>query len=288
MSPTQLSKYISYPDVDSSQARGSTLTSGRTHFATSHEDTSVGAVHVFQDEKGNWLTYTFDENSAGIARGLTGSQGQAHHSSGEHVAAPSRTSVHIDMSSTDPYLVLNEPSTSSGSGARFVKLSTSGTRPDTPPPCPPVNFYEIAPDSFRSAFKNFAHDSAPSFLEAPTSSDYFYSFNNAFAGVSSVITTVGGREQTSKKNCYYEMNILGLRKTKIRFDRLALLAFLDRNINLFELISSIILAVAVSAFASIIISHNFFHDLRLVLFCLVVASSQYTLLKVSPLIYLLI
>jgi hypothetical protein len=44
-----------------------------THLAKSHEDTNVGAVHVFQDERGNWLTYTFDEKSSGVARGLMNS-----------------------------------------------------------------------------------------------------------------------------------------------------------------------------------------------------------------------
>ena len=44
-----------------------------THLARSHEDTNAGAVHVFQDERGNWLTYTFDENSTGVARGLMNS-----------------------------------------------------------------------------------------------------------------------------------------------------------------------------------------------------------------------
>lgn len=33
------------------------LTSPGTHIAESHEDTTVGAVHVFQDERGNWFRY---------------------------------------------------------------------------------------------------------------------------------------------------------------------------------------------------------------------------------------
>ncbi|XP_035223294.1 pecanex-like protein 1 isoform X2 [Stegodyphus dumicola] len=46
------------------------LSTPGTHLASSHNDTSPGAIHCFQDEHGNWLTYTFDENSTGIARGL--------------------------------------------------------------------------------------------------------------------------------------------------------------------------------------------------------------------------
>lgn len=47
-----------------------------THLARSHEDTAAGAVHCFQDEHGNWLTYTFDENSTGVARGLMNAAGE--------------------------------------------------------------------------------------------------------------------------------------------------------------------------------------------------------------------
>ena len=34
-----------------------------THVASSHEDTTSGAVHCFQDERGNWQTYTFGTDS---------------------------------------------------------------------------------------------------------------------------------------------------------------------------------------------------------------------------------
>lgn len=33
--------------------------------ANSHDDTTEGAVHYFQDERGNWHSYTFTEKSAG-------------------------------------------------------------------------------------------------------------------------------------------------------------------------------------------------------------------------------
>lgn len=38
-----------------------------THIATSHDDTSEGAVHCFRDEHGNWLSYTFAEKGTGTA-----------------------------------------------------------------------------------------------------------------------------------------------------------------------------------------------------------------------------
>jgi len=66
---------------------------------------------------------------------------------------------------------------------------------------------------------------------------------------------------------------------KIRFARLHLLTLLDRNITKFELISSIVLAVLVATLGSIVIEKGFFKDLSSFLFCFVICSSQYTLLK---------
>uniref|UniRef100_A0A914W0W0 Pecanex-like protein n=1 Tax=Plectus sambesii TaxID=2011161 RepID=A0A914W0W0_9BILA len=47
---------------------------GDTHVATNHEDTSQGAVHSFQDEDGNWFTYSFDELGVGTAQSLGSSR----------------------------------------------------------------------------------------------------------------------------------------------------------------------------------------------------------------------
>lgn len=45
-----------------------------THVAYDHEDTTQGAIHSFQDEKGNWWTYAFDEQSNGTAKALGSSR----------------------------------------------------------------------------------------------------------------------------------------------------------------------------------------------------------------------
>lgn len=44
-------------------AHSQVASSSQHHIAQTHEDTSQGAVHTFQDEEGTWFTYTFDENS---------------------------------------------------------------------------------------------------------------------------------------------------------------------------------------------------------------------------------
>lgn len=66
---------------------------------------------------------------------------------------------------------------------------------------------------------------------------------------------------------------------KVRFDRLQLLALLDKNTTLFELLTSIILAIIVAILASIVISCDVFQDVPFFIFCFVIAGSQYTLLK---------
>ncbi|GMS84222.1 hypothetical protein PENTCL1PPCAC_6397, partial [Pristionchus entomophagus] len=40
------------------------------HVASNYDDTSQGAMHSFQDEKGTWWSYTFDERGVGTARAL--------------------------------------------------------------------------------------------------------------------------------------------------------------------------------------------------------------------------
>lgn len=47
--------------------------SSTTHIATSYDDTTEGAVHLFQDENGQWMSYTFDERGSGIAVNLASS-----------------------------------------------------------------------------------------------------------------------------------------------------------------------------------------------------------------------
>lgn len=87
--------------------------------------------------------------------------------------------------------------------------------------------------------------------------------------------------QQHKANQYYKLWILPFKYIKVRFDRLTLLALLDRSLTPYEFISSILLAVLVAVFGAVLLYRNFFHDISLFIFCLVIASSQYTLLKVN-------
>lgn len=66
---------------------------------------------------------------------------------------------------------------------------------------------------------------------------------------------------------------------KVRFDRLQLLALLDNNLSKFELLTSISLGIIVAILGSIIISLGIFRDIPFFVFCFVMSSCQYTLIK---------
>lgn len=66
---------------------------------------------------------------------------------------------------------------------------------------------------------------------------------------------------------------------KVPFDRLKLMAALDRNITLIETILSIVLAVLVGFVSSLVLEQGYYEDLGLFFFCAVTASCQYSLIK---------
>ena len=66
-----------------------------------------------------------------------------------------------------------------------------------------------------------------------------------------------------------------LPKMKIKFDRLGLLALMDRNVTGIENFSSIFLALLVGVFSGLVLNQGYYADLTLFLFCAVTASCQY-------------
>ncbi len=66
-SPTEFSNFVK--DFCRTQV-GNLDSSSSTHIATSYDDTTEGAVHIFQDENGQWMSYTFDERGSGVAVNL--------------------------------------------------------------------------------------------------------------------------------------------------------------------------------------------------------------------------
>ncbi|CAB0008238.1 unnamed protein product [Nesidiocoris tenuis] len=66
---------------------------------------------------------------------------------------------------------------------------------------------------------------------------------------------------------------------KIRFDRLTLLAVLDRNLTLAETMLSIFLASSVGILGSVLLYLQLYRDIQAFILCFVMAGSQYSLIK---------
>ncbi|XP_011688823.1 PREDICTED: pecanex-like protein 1 isoform X2 [Wasmannia auropunctata] len=78
---------------------------------------------------------------------------------------------------------------------------------------------------------------------------------------------------------YYKWKIGRLPHIKVRFDRLALLALLDRNLSVFETVVSTFLAGAVAGLGLLLLQQGFYRDIFAFIFCFVTAGCQYSLLK---------
>ncbi|KYM81387.1 Pecanex-like protein 1 [Atta colombica] len=89
----------------------------------------------------------------------------------------------------------------------------------------------------------------------------------------------GSDSKPTRTRHYYKWKIGRLPHIKIRFDRLALLALLDRNLIVFETIVSTFLAGAVAGLGLLLLQQGFYRDIFAFIFCFVTAGCQYSLLK---------
>lgn len=78
---------------------------------------------------------------------------------------------------------------------------------------------------------------------------------------------------------YYKFKLTPWTHVKVTLDRLKLLALLDRNLTITETVSSIVLGSLVSILGAKLLYCSFYEDLAAFVFCLVMASCQYSLLK---------
>lgn len=78
---------------------------------------------------------------------------------------------------------------------------------------------------------------------------------------------------------YYKWKIGKFPHIKVRFDRLSLLALLDRNLTIPETMISTFLAVSVAGLGLRLLQAGFYRDIFAFLFCFVTAGCQYSLLK---------
>ncbi|XP_011642737.1 pecanex-like protein 1 isoform X2 [Pogonomyrmex barbatus] len=89
----------------------------------------------------------------------------------------------------------------------------------------------------------------------------------------------GSDSKPKQTRHYYKWKIGRLPHIKVRFDRLALLALLDRNLTVFETIISTLLAGTVAGLGLLLLQQGFYRDIFAFIFCFVTAGCQYSLLK---------
>ncbi|XP_057215962.1 pecanex-like protein 1 isoform X1 [Triplophysa rosa] len=86
-------------------------------------------------------------------------------------------------------------------------------------------------------------------------------------------------EEKAKPKQYYRFWVLPGKWLRVRYDRLALLALLDRNRRVGENVFAVVLASLVAFLGFLLLLRGFFRDIWVFQFCLVIASCQYSLLK---------
>ena len=86
-------------------------------------------------------------------------------------------------------------------------------------------------------------------------------------------------ECTKMPRRYYKYKITPCSYIKIRLDRLALLALLDRNLTWTEVFLSLFLAVSVACLGAVLLHLDFYREIPAFIFCFVIASCQYSLIK---------
>ncbi|XP_061818437.1 pecanex-like protein 3 isoform X1 [Nerophis lumbriciformis] len=86
-------------------------------------------------------------------------------------------------------------------------------------------------------------------------------------------------EEKAKPKQYYRFWVLPGKWLRVRYDRLALMALLDRNRRVGENVFAVVLASLVAFLGFQLLLQGFFRDIWVFQFCLVIASCQYSLLK---------
>ncbi|KAL4237244.1 hypothetical protein ACF0H5_001963 [Mactra antiquata] len=215
-----------------------------SHIAESHEDTTEGATHLFQDEDGNWFSYTFGDSTAGVAMSLAEAE-NAQKDIWSSSSCASGPMVVIDPMKEDDKQV---PSFHLLDRHNLDIPGTIDTHPNR-------GILQAYVDQWLENGRRF-----------DTSSD-------------SDSKDLSGSQDTPHTKHFYRFKLLPQKYLKIYFDRLALLALLDRNLSVIENFIAVMMAMFVGALGALVLSKEFYYDLRMFLFCFIMAGCQYSLLK---------
>ncbi|AWP13764.1 putative pecanex-like protein 2 [Scophthalmus maximus] len=86
-------------------------------------------------------------------------------------------------------------------------------------------------------------------------------------------------QEKPTRKIYYKLQLFPGKWINILYDRLTLLALLDRNQEVLENLVAVFMAFLVSFLGFVLLNHGCFKDFWVFQFCLVIASCQYSLLK---------
>ncbi|XP_074658604.1 pecanex-like protein 1 [Tubulanus polymorphus] len=224
----------------------------RRHLASNHDDTTEGAVHCFQDEFGNWLTYTFEEKSSGVAQGIVdkpvGNNGKLTEFFGDNKWETSSSS---DSCGSAVVLDTPKPSAQQSRDALDIDITLPGA---------------VVSRTHRSIVEALLESGLSRHIVSDTSP-------------SDTDTNDTTRAVEKKPKHYYNFNLVPCHSIKIRFDRLALLALLDRHPTIFANVIAILLAVGVGILGILLLWGGFFKDFWIFVFCFIMAGCQYSLIK---------
>uniref|UniRef100_A0A8C6WY13 Pecanex-like protein n=1 Tax=Neogobius melanostomus TaxID=47308 RepID=A0A8C6WY13_9GOBI len=87
-------------------------------------------------------------------------------------------------------------------------------------------------------------------------------------------------QEKPKQKIYYKLRLFPGKWINILYDRLTLMALLDRNHDVRENLVAVFMAFLVSFLGFVLLNHGCFKDFWVFQFCLVIASCHYSLLKV--------
>uniref|UniRef100_A0A3Q2QYH1 Pecanex-like protein n=1 Tax=Fundulus heteroclitus TaxID=8078 RepID=A0A3Q2QYH1_FUNHE len=86
-------------------------------------------------------------------------------------------------------------------------------------------------------------------------------------------------QEKPTRKVYYKLQLFPGKWVSVLYDRLTLLALLDRNQDFLENLAAVFMAFLVSFLGFVLLNHGCFKDFWVFQFCLVIASCQYSLLK---------
>ncbi|XP_028982643.1 pecanex-like protein 1 [Diachasma alloeum] len=291
------------------------ISNGECHLATNHNDTTEGAVHCYRDDNGRWLAYTFDEKGSGVATSVPIPPGPSdkllntllmrqqlgvdHYPQldGNLEIADSLSNSYssLSLNSAGLTVIIDTPPVLSSPASNQLKRTISQTLVASEL-ADSVHF-EIRKMAERDVFfrmiaerderiQNIFETLRSHVVENPNPRPAFPSPNHQEADINTSLSwnrfidgLDGPGEKAKPTRHYYKWKIGRLPHIKVRFDRLSLLALLDRNLTVVETIISTLLAVLVAGLGLRLLQQGFYKDIFAFIFCFVTAGCQYSLLK---------